>query len=675
MLVYTIKFMPEGYEAAANDGDNLLEIAMRSDVYINASCGGNGTCGKCRVKIVEGQVRAPMHSKVSREDYDAGVRLACMTTVHGNAVVEIPPESQVDRAALGRKAEIRHILSVLGDRDLMRGWGVDPAVTKLYMELKEPSADDNVSDLRRLEREFQTKYGRTDIAIDLPVLKTLNRTLREAGWKVTATVMETDRGIGIVNVEPGNTEARDYSIVFDIGTTTICAQILDLANCSVVRVAERGDNGLDLCTVAELSDYNGQIRYGDDVIARIMYSRKKGGLEKLQKALVKTMNGLIKELLGMGGIRAEDITHIVCAGNTTMTHLLLGINPKDIMLAPYTPAMTAGVSGFGASGGTERSGASGIIIPPFRAKEIGIALNEHGRLFVSPCVSSYVGGDIVAGVIGSGMFREEGISLYMDIGTNGEIVLGNRDWLMCASCSAGPAFEGGGIKFGMRAGTGAIEQVKIHPSTFEPMVLTIGKAQPAGICGSGLIDIVAGLIETGLIDQNGKFRRDCDTARVRHGEDGYEYVICYAPETTAGRDIVITEVDIDNLVRTKAAVYAGCKVLLDNAGLSYGELEKVIIAGGFGHYIDIERAQVIGLLPELPMERFIFVGNGSLLGARLFSFSKDLLREAERVARNMTNIELSNSPSFMDEFVAAMFLPHTDQDLFPGVMKRLKNSG
>ncbi len=683
--MYTIKFLPDDRAATASDGENLLEIAMRSDVHINASCGGNGTCGKCRVKVMRGKTSAPMHPKVSSKDYDEGFRLACMTTVHGEAVVEIPLESQVDRSALRRKAGGSRVLSSFSSTDFIKGWAIDPAVSKRYIELQRPSVDDNVSDLRRLEREFQAKYGRADIAIDFSVLKTLNRTFRDAGWKVTVTVVESGRGVEIINVEPGNTEDRNYSIVFDIGTTTVCAQILDLASCSVVKIAEHRDNGLDLCTLAESSDYNSQIRYGEDVISRIMYAQKEGGLEELQKAVIRTMNGLISELLGMGNIRAEDVSHIVCAGNTTMTHLLLGICPKYIMLAPYTPVMTTGVSGAAASGaiGSSRvcgdnsadTSSSGIIIPPVRAKEIGVTLNENARLYVFPCVSSYVGGDIVAGVIGSGMFQKENVTLYMDIGTNGEVVLGNKDWLMCASCSAGPAFEGGGIKFGMRAGKGAIEQARIHPVTYEPMVLTIGRTKPAGICGSGLIDIVAGLIETGLIDQNGKFRRDRDTERVRHGEDGYEYVVCYAPESRIERDIVITEVDIDNLVRTKAAIYAGCKVLLDNAGLSYSELEKVIIAGGFGHYIDVERAQVIGLLPELPLERFIFVGNGSLLGARLFSFSKGFLNQAERVARNMTNIELSNSKSFVDEFVAAMFLPHTDQSLFPGVMERLRNGG
>jgi len=259
------------------------------------------------------------------------------------------------------------------------------------------------------------------------------------------------------------------------------------------------------------------------------------------------------------------------------------------------------------------------------------------------------------------------VTLFIDIGTNGEIVVGNKDWMTCASCSAGPAFEGGGIKFGMRAGRGAIEQVGINPSTYEPMVLTIGRAKPAGICGSGLIGLAAELFAVGLIDQNGRFVRDLATERVREGESGWEYVISFSAETAIGRDITLTEVDLDNLMRAKAALYAGCKVLLESVGLSFKDLDRVIIAGGFGHYLDIEKAITIGLLPDLPEEKFTFVGNGSLLGARLLSFSRDLLMEAERIARTMTNIELSTSITFMDEFIAAMFIPHTDMEAFPSV--------
>jgi uncharacterized 2Fe-2S/4Fe-4S cluster protein (DUF4445 family) len=287
-------------------------------------------------------------------------------------------------------------------------------------------------------------------------------------------------------------------------------------------------------------------------------------------------------------------------------------------------------------------------------------------------VASYVGGDIVAGILGSGVFQREALTLYMDIGTNGEIVLGNKDWLASDSCSAGPAFEGAGIKFGMRATRGAIEEVSIHPGTYDPMIVTLGRTKPIGICGSGLIDAVAALLETGVIDQNGKIRTDLATDRIRKGSDGYEYVLAWKEETGIKTDIVLTEIDIENLIRTKAAIYAGCKVLLESVGLGFRDLEQVIIAGGFGRHLDLEKAISIGLLPEIDIEKFIFVGNGSLLGARLLSFSKDFLKETERIALKMTNLELSNHPTFMNEFVGAMFLPHTDFSAFPQTTARLR---
>jgi uncharacterized 2Fe-2S/4Fe-4S cluster protein (DUF4445 family) len=322
------------------------------------------------------------------------------------------------------------------------------------------------------------------------------------------------------------------------------------------------------------------------------------------------------------------------------------------MLAPYTPAA--------------------CFVPPVAAKGLGISVNDHALVYTFPSVASYVGGDIVAGVLSSGMFRNDNIALFIDVGTNGEIVVGNKEWLTCASCSAGPAFEGGGIEFGMRAGKGAIEQIRINAVTYEPMILTIGKAAPIGICGSGLIDLVAELFEAGLIHQNGKFVTDASITRIRKGRSGAEYVVCYAEETEIGRDIVLTEADLDNLLRAKAAVYAGCATLLRSVGLDFGSVEKVIIAGAFGHYLNVERAQTIGLLPDISPEKFIFIGNGSLLGARLFSLSQELAAEADRIAHNMTNIELSDNNSFMEEFMAALFIPHTNLNAFPSVMERLR---
>lgn len=644
---FRVRFLPSDRAFPIEEDETLLDLAMKSGVHINASCGGNGTCGKCRIKILKGSAASARHPKVAEWEYESGVRLACMTRPLEDVEVEIPLESQVDRAVLRRTREGSHVLSAADIDQLVTGWEVDPAVFKRYLELPPPSMEDNLSDLGRLTRQLKRQHEINHVSVDFRVLTFLSRVLRDADWKVTVTLVLTRRGIKLINVEPGNREDRNFSIVIDIGTTTVCGQLLDLARCAIVLKVEQFNGGSHLCTVSEASDYNFQISYGEDVISRIMYAQKEGGLNRLQEVVIGTINGLIKELLALGGIDVGDVSHLVLAGNTTMTQLILGLDPRHIMLSPYVPTAN--------------------FIPPARAAEVGIQVKEHVHAYIFPCVASYVGGDIVAGVLGSGMFQREEVTLFIDIGTNGEIVVGNKDWMTCASCSAGPAFEGGGIKFGMRAGRGAIEQVGINPSTYEPMVLTIGRAKPAGICGSGLIGLAAELFAVGLIDQNGRFVRDLATERVREGESGWEYVISFSAETAIGRDITLTEVDLDNLMRAKAALYAGCKVLLESVGLSFKDLDRVIIAGGFGHYLDIEKAITIGLLPDLPEEKFTFVGNGSLLGARLLSFSRDLLMEAERIARTMTNIELSTSITFMDEFIAAMFIPHTDMEAFPSV--------
>jgi len=650
---YRVKFLPIEKTFPVEENETILETAMRSGIHINASCGGNGACGKCRIKIREGETRASTHPKIAQWEYDEGVRLACMTRPHSDLVVEIPFESQVDRVALKRRGEPSHILSAMDVDRLVKGWSVDPSVFKKYVELPPPSPEDNMNDLARLTRELRKTHLMNDVSLDFRMLKKLAATLRKADWRVTVTIVLTRKGYTLINVEPGNTEEQNYSIVIDIGTTTVCGQLLDLARCQVYRRTEGADNGTQACTLAETADYNAQISYGEDVISRIVFAQKAGGLKRLQEVIVSTINGVIGELLAMSGIEVELISHLVFAGNTTMTHLVLGLDPKYIMMSPYTPTSN--------------------FIPPVRAINIGLNVKDHVFTYIFPGVASYVGGDIVAGVLGSGIFQRDEVTLFIDVGTNGEIVIGNKDWLTCTSCSAGPAFEGGGIKFGMRAGNGAIEQVKINPSTYEPMILTIARAKPAGICGSGLIDLVAELFEAGAIDQNGKFNRELPTARVREGESGWEYVLSFAAESRIGRDIVLTEVDLDNLIRAKAAIYAGCKTLLDSVGLRFEDLERVIIAGGFGHSIDLEKAQMIGLLPDVPVEKFIFVGNGSLLGARLLSFSRELLKQTERIAKTMTNIELANNPAFMDEFIAALFIPHTNESDFPRVIEQIRN--
>ena len=334
-----------------------------------------------------------------------------------------------------------------------------------------------------------------------------------------------------------------------------------------------------------------------------------------------------------------------------MTQLMLKVNPRYIRRAPYVPAAT--------------------IYPPFKARELGMELGDHVTALVYPCISSYVGGDIVAGVMGSGIYRSDLLTLFLDVGTNAELVIGNKDWLACAACSAGPAFEGGGIKFGMRAAKGAIEDFSLDPISFEPMIMTIGNVRPRGICGSGLITMVATLFETGVINNLGKFDRDLDTPRIRENEGVYEYVLAWKDETQIDRDIALTEIDIENLIRAKGAIYSGCMTLLNEVGMGVQDVEQIVLAGGFGSYVDLEKAMVIGLLPEIDHHKVTFIGNGSLLGAKMSSLTNRIRLDVSDVTKKMTNFELSDTNSYMDQYIAALFLPHTDLNQFPNLKSRL----
>jgi uncharacterized 2Fe-2S/4Fe-4S cluster protein (DUF4445 family) len=626
---------------------------MEAGVYIQASCGGEGVCGKCRVLIEKGEVESDRGPKISEEEFHRGMRQACQTRILSDLEVRIPVESELDKRFIARTRERMSAGRKVSHQELeslVLGWCFSPALRKHYVEMDSPTIKDNRSDLSRLLLALKKQYGLEGISVDSRLLKRLPFTLREADWRVTATLVQTrmesqlgeyqlrgSRRTKLIGLEPGDNTQEHYSIVMDIGTTSVWGQVLDLNKRE---------------TLAEASDYNAQISYGDDVISRIVYSQRPGGLKKLQESVVGTINGIVRELVAKSGIKPARVSHMTAAGNTVMTHLLLGLDPKYIRESPYTPVAS--------------------YIPPVRAIELGLEVGEQVHLYTFPSVASYVGGDIVSGVLGSGIYQRKPLTLYIDIGTNGEIVIGNSEWMVTTACSAGPAFEGGGIKHGMRATVGAIEDFRLNPSTFEPMLLTVGMVKPKGICGSGLINIVAEFLEAGVISPKGKFNTDLPARRIRPGPDGMEYVLAHQEDTAIGSDIVITEVDIDNLIRAKAAMYAGYVTLLQSVGLSIRNLEQVVIAGAFGSFIDVERAITIGLLPELPFDRFLFIGNGSLLGARLISFCNEMLDDGERVCRMMTNIELSENPSFMDNYVAAMFLPHTNAAEFPGVSQRLR---
>lgn len=636
MTDITIKFVPEEKSATVPPGTTLLEAAHKAGAHINASCGGHGTCGKCRVVITDGTYDSRRSEKLSDEDWAKGVRLACLTVPQTDIVVDVPLSSRLDRSVLRRKAPAGDDSSSLMAHDLaiLEMSDVSSAIVKRHIRLSPPTIEQNMSDLSRLIVGLRQEYGYGHIEAEFSCLGNLSSTLREADWNVTALILHHSGSTPrIIGIEPGDSTACCFSLAVDIGTTTVWVQLLDSAG----------------NVLAETSDYNPQITYGEDVITRILYALKPEGLEQLRSAIVRTINMLIQEAAREAGVDLGCVPFIVVAGNSTMTHLFLGITPKYIRESPYVPAAN--------------------IFPTLRASEAGIDLHGNAHLYIMPNVASYVGGDIVAGVLACGIHHSAELVLFIDVGTNGEIVLGNGDWMVTASCSAGPAFEGGGVKHGMRATRGAIESASIDPETLEPSLSTIGTSKPIGICGSGMINIIAEFLTRGIIDSRGKFRRDIASPRIREGESGWEYVLAWESETTVATDIVITEVDIENIVRTKGAIYAGCKVLLNSVGLDFTAVDRFIIAGGFGSFINVEKAVIIGMLPDIPRDRFVYVGNSSLSGARLCALSSEKIHEAEICAGMMTNIELSNYAAFMDEYVASLFLPHTDGTAFPSVME------
>ncbi len=641
MTTHDILFMPHNRKITVEDGESIIRAAMNAGVHINASCGGDGVCGKCRVLVEKGVIEDGVSDRLSDDDLEKGYRLACLSKIKSDLVVRIPVESSMDTSALSMQSTPRKTAKIKKmDLNKLKEEGLFlPAVEKYYLELPKPDVQDHLPDISRLVSYLKANYNESRLKVRMSVIRKIPDMLRQNDFKVTATLarpVQAGRKTHIINIQPGDTTDKNYAIAMDIGTTTVYGQLVNLIT---------GD------VLSEAGEFNGQISYGEDVIIRIVYAEKPGGLEELQAVVIKTINKIIEKLIKKGKVDIENISTITIAGNTTMTQLLLRVNPRYIRRAPYVPAST--------------------LYPPIRAVDIGIKLSRHVAALVYPIVSSYVGGDIVAGVMGSGMYRTEKLTLFLDIGTNAEIVVGNRDWFACAACSAGPAFEGGGITFGMRASKGAIEDFSINSQTYEPMNITIGSVRPKGICGSGLITMVAVLFEMGVINSQGRFDRTLSTRRIRETNGVWEYVLVWQEDSQIDRDIVLTEIDTENLIRAKGAIYSGFMTLLEEVGLGFSDVEQVILAGGFGSYIDLEKAMIIGLLPEIDTDRVSFVGNGSLMGAKMSCLTNRIRLDVVNVTKKMTNFELSETPSYMNNYVAALFLPHTDMNNFPRLKARI----
>jgi uncharacterized 2Fe-2S/4Fe-4S cluster protein (DUF4445 family) len=465
----------------------------------------------------------------------------------------------------------------------------------------------------------------------LPCLQGLAMKLRTKAWKATATLAKHGDIGRILQIEGGNASDRDYGLAVDVGTTTVVAQLVHLKSGNVLGVA---------------GSHNMQTRFGEDVISRMIYAcGKDEGLHPLHQAIIKNINQLIKTLTEEKGIDPRDITALAAAGNTTMSHLLLSLIPCSIRVDPYVPTAN--------------------VYPQVHARELGIDIHPEAIIEVVPGVASYVGGDIVAGIIACGIADRPETRVLIDVGTNGEIAIGNNEWMVCCSASAGPAFEGGGIKHGMRATRGAIEKLVISDGRVQ--YKSIGKGKIKGICGSGLIDCLYELARNHIIDGEGKFHLSPNDERLVNKDGEIKFILAPADETETGKEIVITQSDISHLIRSKGAVFAAIKSLMDYVGLKLDAIDTFFVAGGFGSYLDIPKAIGIGLLPDIERSRIKFVGNSSLMGARMCLLSAHTMERAAQIAKSTTNIELSNYQPFMDEYVAAMFLPHTDRRLFPSV--------
>lgn len=621
-------------------GTLVAEAAQIAGVEIMQPCGGQGRCGRCAVLVSSGTVRRRSTLRLSSEDVEQGYALACQSVVEDDVSIIIPPQEQIERRLTTDRTVAEVVVPVDYDPK------VSQTLRRVNIELSGPSMDDQTDDWSRIQRSLRRQAGVDEVKVSLGLLKRLGSVLREGEWKVTA-ILESqtwdcpDCPARLIEVLAGHLSDDNplWGTAIDVGTTTVTLWLVNL---------NTGEVG------AQVAEYNGQIARGEDVVSRIIYANKNGGGKHLRDLVLNTINTLLERACKRISVDPKSVYKATVAGNSTMMHLLLGIPAASIRLTPFVTTVNH--------------------IPSLLGHEVGISIHPEATVDCLPGVASYVGADISAGVLSSGVESTEKLTLFMDVGTNGETVLGTREWLVTCACSAGPAFEGAGVQYGMRATKGAIEEVWINSDNLEPSYRVIGGIKPRGLCGSGLISLLAEMFMTGVIDKGGHLNTQTGSGRIREGEHGFEYVVAWGDETISGGDIAITHVDIDNLLRAKAAIYAGFTVLADSVGVPLESVEQVLIGGSFGKYINVEKAVQIGLLPDMPWDRFQFLGNTSVHGAYLALLRKESRERIKEIAASMTYIELSADNTFYDAFTSALFLPHTDIRRFPTVEAVIESS-
>ena len=619
-------------------GESLLEVARKTNVAIDAPCGGNGACGKCKVKLMGGTLDSKKTSHISDEEYAAGWRLACISKIIDDVEVLVPDiasayKSRMKMADLSSAEEVK-IFEELKEQIAEVGIELKNNLEVIDVTMSAPTLDDTMPDNERFTWAVKEVTGMDKIRVPYSVIKKMAHVFRASDFHVKAVIRKTDKDVFVYDVLPASEEPVVAGIAIDIGTTSVSAIIIDMLNGAVLAKGSAG---------------NGQIRYGADVINRIIESGKPGGREKLQDAIIKeTLNPLILNMCASAKIKPAQVYRLAIGANTTMNHLLMGVDADPVRMEPYIPTFFKTNSLF--------------------ASDIGLKVNPDAHIILAPNIGSYVGGDITAGAFVSMIWNKPEFSIFIDLGTNGEIVFGNSDFLMSCACSAGPAFEGGDISCGMRATDGAIEAIKLDKETLEPTYSVIGDpgTKPVGLCGSGIIDMIAELFRCGVINPKGQIIRE--GRRIRRDEFGMgSYIIAFEEEAGSVKDVELTEADIDSFIRAKGAIFSAIRTMLSYCDFDISMIENVYVAGGIGSGINMGNAIEIGMFPDIPVEMYHYLGNTSLAGAYAMLYSTEAERKVYEIAQNMTYIELSNVPTYMDEFVAACFVPHTDKSLFPSI--------
>ncbi len=628
-----VVFQPYGKRKNFPAGINIWEAGKALGIDISSVCGGKGTCGKCKVRVSKQGADAitPISSwemkHISKEELDSAIRLACQAKLKQSQIIFVPERSRVGKQRLqteGRDVPVKP----------------NPLVRKYFLKLPAPTLHDIRSDEDRILDYLKEHHGLTGLEIDFEVAKDLPNILRKANWEVTVVVWKKQ----IRAVEPGDTSSRCFGFAMDIGSTKLAGFLMDLRTGNVVSVAAR---------------MNPQIPLGEDVMSRITYAMMGGwkALKELQSAVMGGINEIIDECCQKANVKHEEIYELNFVGNTAMQLLFLGLWPQYVGLSPYPPVLRRGVD--------------------VNTNKLGLKAHPNSSTHFLPVIGGFVGADNVAVVLAANMLESKDIKLAIDVGTNTEIDLGNKDLVMSDSCASGPAFEGMEIKFGMRAATGSIERISVAPETFDVNYQTIGDAPPVGICGSALVDALAAFLKAGVMNSRGNLLPEVaqKTNRMRKGEKGWEFVVAWKKETNTDTDIYITQGDIRELQKAKAAMHVGSDILMKRMNIGLYDISSLVVAGAFGNFIDAEAARTIGMYPEIPLDRINFVGNIAGTGARMSLISEEMREYAEKISKTVKYFELAIDPDFQREYVNSMYFPHADLKKFPNTAELLRRLG